>query len=1055
MVEFRVLGDLQVWAAGSQIELGSVKQRTVLAALVIEADRYVSAEALIDRVWEQAPPNEVRSVLYTYIARLRRQLADAGSGAETGRGSPLIVRQSTGYRLDVPPEQVDVHLLRRLCGQARETEEPQARQVLLHQAVELWRGQPLAGLPGGWAARVRETLNQQYVGVLAEWAVGELDENRFGPVTDRLTAAVEQFPLAESLIVLLMRAFQLSGRRAEALDQYARSRQRISEELGVEPGADLRELHRLLLRDDTEKQTPVAPPVRKPAVESSPARAAAPPDATDLHPGCHLPADLSDFIGCETEIRVAQAALTGSTGARTRIPVVVLSGPGGVGKTALSIHIAHLLRTHYPDGQIFVGLQGHREEPGGLFDRVLRAIGVPNAHRLLTPEDKVARYRAAISGRRFLLVLDDAPSAEEIRELVPGSAGTALIISSRARLTTLSGACHVELRFFTEDESLALLRRIIGETRVAAEPDPTKALVDLSGGMPLALRISGARLAARPHWPISRLVGRMGDERRRLDEMTADGLAVRVSIAVGYAGLSTAAQQAFRLVGFLGVARFGPWLAAGLLDSSDEEAEDLLEYLFDARLVEVLDGRYRMHDLVRLYAQELATEDADPRAARDAVVRALWIAVAMVERAGQHTLFAAPQLPINGGSPSGRAAEVTDPAKWLVVEGDVLVSLVERAAALGFDDAACALANALMLASFTVHNELDRWGRTHTAALAAAQAAGNVRAEAVIHCGIARLRCVQDRVHEAQRSFQVAVRLFQSIGDEKGAAMARVGLGRTLADIGPYPETVPLLEQALSVVEELGEHAAAAEAAYSLGVVHRELGNDEVALGYLELAASRCRGISHWRGEAVAVRGIGLVRRAQGRLAEAQLWLQRAHDLMTQRGDVHLMCYTAQSLAKAWIRLGEPERARKPLEDGLAVCRERTDRFGIALIRRTLGEMQLAAGRPDAALPELRAACEQWREIGHQLGEARTLRDVGAAHALAGDCDAAHAAWRAALEIFTAFGTREAAELDSWRRQWNCDCPAAVLVNRTAPAAAFHSSLASLEPKPLVDDTAG
>ncbi|RKR91903.1 DNA-binding SARP family transcriptional activator [Micromonospora pisi] len=1017
-MEFRILGHLEVRVSDSALKLGSAKQQTVLAVLAVEADHFVTADALVDRVWGDAPPVEARGVLHTYIARLRKQLAEA----QPTDGGPVIVRQSSGYRLDVTAEQVDALLLRRLRARARESSEPDARQALLRQAVDLWRGEPLAGLPGEWAAVVRESLSQQYVGVLTEWAAGELARRHFGPVSDRLAAAVDKFPLAEPLVVLLMRALQQSGRRAEALSLYARSRHRIAEELGVEPSAELRDLHQAMLREplvverDGRALTPTGAPTPAPAPEDT---------QEDVSPGCHLPADLSDFVGCEAEIRTAQKALTGAPANRApHLPVVMFSGPGGLGKTALSIHLAHQLRGHFPDGQIFVSLHGHRDAPGELFGRVLRALGVPNAHRLRTPADKIARYRAAISGRRYLIVLDDAPTAGEIRELVPGSAGTALVISSRARLTTLSGACHVEVRFFTPEKSAELLGRIIGPDRVAAEPEMVQSLVELCGGMPLALRIAGARLAARPHWPVSRLVGRMSDERRRLDEMTADGLAVRVSIAVGYAGLTEDARRLFRLVGFLGVTTFGPWLAAALLDSDHEEAEDLLESLFDARLVEVLDGRYRMHDLVRLYAQELAVEEDDQVAGREAVTRAVWTAAAIVLQVGQHTLFAAPRLPVpaTAATDTPYAAVVDDSPTWLVTEGDSLVSLVERAAALGLDVAACALADTLMRASFAMRNELHRWDRTHAAALKAAQTAGNAGAEAVIQTGIARLLCVQDRFDEAQRAFRTAIELFETAGDQRGAAIACIGLGRILSDFGPYPEAVPLLDQALTVMEEAGEYAAAAEAAYSLGVVHRELCRDESAVRAFEQSGAGYRRISHWRGEAMSLRGIGLVRRAQGALSEAEDWFQRAHDMIGRHGDKHLQCYTAQSLAKVWIRMGRPERARTPLEQSLAVVRERSDRFGIALMHRTIGEMHLAADQPGVALQHLLPSRDLWLEIGHRLGAARTMRDIGAAHAAAGDCAAAHDAWRNALETFTAFDAREASELPGWRQQWGCTC---------------------------------
>jgi DNA-binding SARP family transcriptional activator/tetratricopeptide (TPR) repeat protein len=991
-VEFQLLGDLQVRVGGEPVELGTMKQRLVLAVLLVDAGRTVSAEALIDRVWDEELPGEARSALYTYIARIRRTPVE-------------VLRRPGGYVLQTDPLSVDLHRLRHLAEQARGVDDPAERAAMLSRAVGLWHGEPLAGLTGDWAARLREGLRPQLLGVLTEWAEAELVCGRAGTVADRLAPYVERYPLAELLVAAFIRALYHHGRRAEALDQYARTRQRIADELGLDPGPVLRELHQAVLQGTLSG---------RPATELE-----ATPAQDEPTVGNQLPAELTDHTGCEDQVARSLALLGGEPTAAAR-PVLVVSGRGGVGKTSLSIRVAHALRPFYPDGQIFVSLEGSRGQLADVLSRVLHALRVPDVHLLRTVEDRLVRYRSALSGKRILVVLDSAAGAEEVRPLVPGDPGSALIVSSRLRLTTIPGAEHVEVPALTGAESLTLLRRIVGAGRVDAEAADAAALAGLCGGLPLALRIVGARLAARPHWGISRLLQRMSDERRRLDEMAIDGLAVRVSVAVSHDGLDPAARRLFRLLGELGPPEFGGWLPATLLDESPDAAEDLLEQLVDARLVDaVMDSasagpRYRMNDLVRLYARERAAAEDSIADRTAAVERAAVTATELADLMSERLPIAVPRLyrPASNTKLGRRIPRtITDDPGWLAAESTCLVGIVERAAELGLAHAACALADALVFASFAITNNFAGWDRAHRAALRAAEAAADPDAKAVLECGLALLAYKRDRFGEAERQFAAAAELFTEAGNELGAATARNGLGTVLREVGRHREAVPLLKQALTTLLELDDRNGAGHAAYCLGHCYRELGQDNRAVALLEQALELYRSFGHWRGEVVAIRGIGLVHRARGDLDEALRWSVRAHDMVRRGGDPLLACYTAQSLAKVWIRSGEPERAREPLEEALRFCRKLQDRFGVALIRRTVGEMHLVAGRYGTALFELQSAREVWRELDHDLGEARTLRDIGSAYEATGDRVAALEAWEAALAVFRRLGTREADEV--------------------------------------------
>ncbi|MEU4475265.1 BTAD domain-containing putative transcriptional regulator [Micromonospora sp. NPDC023888] len=1049
-MELRILGDLQVVVDGRPVELGPPKQRLVFAALAVDAGRSVPIEALVDRVWDETPPADARGVLYTYLTRIRRILATARS-ADT---VPITVgRSQTGYLLSAEPDRVDLYRLRRLAEQAQglPAEHPD-RPALLRAAIDLWHGEPLDGLPGDWASRVREGLRQQLIRVLLDWADSEITHGRPGPVTERLTVAVDRSPLIEPLVLSLMRALYFNGRRAEALELYARTRARLADDLGIDPGTDLQDLHREILRGTLPPPAALATAVPTPAqpsavvptpVETAPEQ----PQPSSGGPGCQLPADLPDHVGCEPEISRALAVLRpdGRRAEGTAAPVLILSGPGGVGKTALSIRLAYLLRHAYPDGQIFVTLSGRGRDPGEAVDRVLRALGATNIHQLPTLADKLGQYRAMLSGRRFLIVLDSAVSAEEVRPLVPGGPGSALVVSSRARLTTVPGAEHIEVPLLDQADSVHLLDRIIGPDRVAAEPEATDALVEMCAGLPLALRIVGARIAARPHRRIARLAERMRDERGRLDEMAADGLAVRVSVGVGYQALDPAARRAFRLLGFLGVPSFAEWLVAALIGGSVDDAEELLEQLADARLVTALPDpthrllRYHIHDLVRLFARERAAEEDADAALRAAVARVLATATDLGERLNQRQPYAVPPLYRQTPQPVD-VPTVPLPADhqlpgWLEVEASTLIVAVERAAELGMDVAACALADALVYASFAVRNDFVGWGRTHAAASAAARAAGNAVGEAVIACGIALLRYKEDRFVEAEQSFRSAIELFEAAGHEHGSAAARSGLGAVLREVGRHREAVPLLTAAADVLERIGGDNAAAHATYGIGHCLRELGDDDEAVRFIGRAMDAYRALGHVRGEAIAARGIGLVHRARGELDDAQRWCVRAHELIVASGDELLACYTEQALAKVWLRQGDAGRALAPLERSLATCRRLNDRFGTALVQRTVGELHLAAGRPEVALKALRLAHDGWVELHHDLGAARTLRDLGAAHAALGDVASAHRVWETAEATFRRLGTREAREAPGWHERWWCECAATSLADRVVTGA--------------------
>ncbi|SFF06794.1 DNA-binding transcriptional activator of the SARP family [Actinoplanes philippinensis] len=1010
-MRFRLLGPVEAAEEERVVVLGALKQRHLLASLLFDGGHPVTFETLIDRLWGDEPPADARGALYGYVARLRRVVKDS-----TG---VTLVRWSGGYTLQVPEGSVDLFRFRQLLDTARSAG-PEDRLALLEEALGLWRGDALAGLPGEWAQRTRESLDQHRLGALADWALTAIARGRHAEAVDRLAVALARDPLCEPLIAAMMRALHASGRTVEALDLFARSRNRIVDELGTEPGPLLREAHTSVLREPAEAARPARPFL--------------------------LPPDLPDYTGFDDAVSAVVEALRTSSGS----PVVVVSGQGGAGKTAFAVHVAHAVREQYPDGLLFLNVGGADPlEPAEALSRLLRMLGVTDADAQGNSDlrEREARYRAELAGRRVLVVVDDAVGARQIHPFMPGDAGSALLVTSRNRLVTVAATRRVELSTMTAAEARALLTRVIGRERADADPQQTERLIALCARLPLAVRVAAARLAARPHWSVGQLADRLDDERRRLDELAVDDLEVRAGLAVGYRGLSPRAQLTFRALGCLDPPVLTAITVAALLGAGPDEADDLVEEITDARLLDVVasDGgftRYRMHDLVRLYAGELAR--ADP--VRETVTAAVAALLRLVEHLAQQLPVATPRLyhPVLPEPPAGWAAALdrADLRRWFDDEEPALIAAVERAASLDLVAAACGLADALVFASFAARNNFDGWERTHTAASAAARRSGDRLAEAAMECGIGQLRYAQDRFAESRSHFSRAAGLFEAAGHDRGQAVALNGLGTVGRELGEHTIALPQINRALEVLDRLGDDAGVAHAHYSLGFAHRELGDDEVALDHLAAALARYRRIGHRRGELIAIRGMGLVHRARGELDKAEELCSAAHTIATGIGETHLAAYTAQALAKVWLRQGNPDRGLEPLRVALAATTGRRDGHGTALVTRTLGELHLAAGRLTEAGELLESASAQWRDIGMDLSRARTLRDLGAVRCASGDHEAAHRLWSAAGDVFQALGVRENAELTEWRARFGCDCPASELrsTRSTLPPASAASS---------------
>ena len=603
-MEFRILGPLEVWEHGRAVSLGGPKQRALLAALLLDANQVVPACRLVAELWGGEPPATAENLLHGYVSQLRRHLRPPQGGRAPRQ---MLVTRPPGYLLRLEHGVLDLHRFEQLVEQSRlalEGDAPERAAAALGEALGLWRGPALGdvALRGACRSKVAQ-LEERRVAALEERAEADLRRGRHLDLTGELQALVAAHPLRERLRAQLMFALYRSGRQAEALAAYRDGRRLLSEELGLEPGPVLQRLEHAILAADPALEPP-APTTVAGGLPSAAARAL-----------CHLPADLADFTGREGAL-AALAELLGREPEEhaTAVAVAAVSGMAGVGKSAVAVRAAYRLRRRFPDGQLYVNLRGTGTgalAPGEVLGSLLLALGVEPAALPQGVEERAWRYRALLADRRVLLVLDGAADEAQVRPLLPGGAGCAALVTSRARLAGLEAAHQLELPVMSPAEAVGLLAKVAGRKRVAAEPVAAETIARRCGHLPLAVRVAGARLAARPHWRLGRLAERLGAERRRLDELRAGDLEVRASFAAGLGAQDDAARRAFRLLGLVEVAEFTARTAAAPLDLPVAEAEEQLERLVDAHLVEVAGQepagwtRYRLHGLLRGFAREL------------------------------------------------------------------------------------------------------------------------------------------------------------------------------------------------------------------------------------------------------------------------------------------------------------------------------------------------------------------------------------------------------------------------------------------------------------------
>lgn len=952
---FAVLGPIRAWRGPEALPSGSPQQRALLAVLLLRDGRTATAPELIDAIWGEDPPPQALATIRTYASRLRKVLHPG-----------LLVSDAGGYAIRLRhQEALDLGIARSLAADAeaaRSAGDRALARTLLARALDLWDGEPLAGVPGPHADTERTRLAEWRLQLLETRLDLDLEVGHHAEAVSELTALTAAHPLRERLRELLMLALYRSGRQAEALAVYADTRRLLADELGVDPRPELSALQQRILNADAELARAEAPVTTAAPAPVRPAQ---------------LPATVPDFTGRAPFVTELGEILAGAGG--QVMAVSALAGIGGVGKTTLAVHVAHAARPHFPDGQLYADLQGtdpRPAQPEAVLGSFLRALGTPDSAIPDSAADRAALYRTVLDGRRVLVLLDNARDAAQVRPLLPGTAGCAALVTSRVRMSGLAGAHLVDLDVMSPEEALQLFTRIVGAERVGAERQAALNVVGACGFLPLAIRIAASRLAARRTWTVSVLAAKLADERRRLDELQAGDLAVKATFELGYGQLEPAQQRAFRLLGLADGPDVSLSAAAAVLDLPEHDTEDLLEALVDCSLLEsAAPGRYRFHDLVRLYARACAERDEQPSQGQDAALDRLldfYLATASrvyaVERPGD-------RLPAHLSPTRHPGLVLTEPRAaldWLFAEADPLLACVRQAAGR---PAALRRAVDLLWAAKDLAESGANSKQYESAALT---------------------------LREAARSAK----------DPRAEGRARTALTMVHLVAGRFAEGDEEARQAMDLAREAGDPLPSCWAPNDRGIIALYQGRYRDGERYLLEAIENFRADANFIGEASALCNLSRIHVELGRLSSAIDLAQQGIAIYDRMGLTLRLANGRYALGIALTQAGRLREALTQLGEALSLFHDNRQPLWEGVTHFRLAEAHLAARRPTLAAKHAEQAIAL-RGIGGEWRRATVLTVLGKALRRLGQPDRAQACWRDAETVFAQLGSSELTEVQA------------------------------------------
>lgn len=993
LVKFRVLGPISAWGSGGRIPVGGPRQQCVLGTLLVELGKEVTAERLTELLWGEDPPRTSRSIIHVQISHLRRAFPS------------LIQTSAGGYLAVTDPDNVDLHRFRRLVGAAHASADLATAHAFWDEALSSWEGRPFSGIGSDrlWYALCLPLVEEHW-NALTSWAESAFDLGLYGTIVERLTSTVYEEPLRERLCFLLIAAFYRNGDRAAAMAAYHSLRERLADELGVDPGPEIAALYQEMLRETDQPPAAPQPPVQRPRVE--------PGSDDDGDPTRNdLPRDIPDFAGREADLA---SLLDVGEDDRNQAVVRVVTGPGGAGKTTLAVHAAHRLAARYPDGVLFIDLYGFAVERGPLsataaLGRLLRAIGVQPEAVPESVEERAALWRAQLAGQRNLIVLDNAVGYDQVDPLLPAAPGSLTLITTRHDLPGLNAVSHLSLGMLGDSAAVALFTAVLGADRVSGEEDAALTVTRLCGGLPLALRIVAGRMATRPRWTFEYVARRLSEEHGRLRELQADGRSVQAIFELSFRSLTPSQREVFLLLGMMIGTSIDLHGAAALLGVQPSDADDALQQLVSVCLVEEKGADlYRFHDLIGVYARDLALVElpadiggaARHRLSRhylDTAQRASdWLGWRRHEDAAD---------PAPGSRYGDDPATSRDSAiSWFDTHQQNLASVVDHFAEHDDSERAWRMADALWR-YYAFNGQTDLWYATHEKALAASRAQSNDLGRAVTLVGLGIANCLSGRFALAVRNLQEARRVFVGLGDREGEVRVLANLGMVYEREGRFRDALEVLGEVVEHSVATGDHRLEMQHRASVALLHQMRGDYDDAIGNCEIVLATGGDELYAEYWAQASLTLGEIRGAQGDFAESVRHLEYALALVERLGNQNLEIYTRNSIAVTLRESGELDGAIEAHRYALELGERTAQHSADAQIRNALATTYARAGRP----AEARTSYELALRLAHERGERYAEASAGFGLALLPDtgADETMALLTRAAETFAALGVPE------------------------------------------------